>query len=678
MSLLNSMMSAAISGATKAASTAASKSSGSKTSSGKKTSSGTGGSKSSSGGGSYYDPNKDYSLAIKQAQSSGASAGTIAQLQAERQNKINAQYGGVDPYKGSSNLSTGGGVYGTTVVPKSQSTTSDGSTQWAVRNQADMSRRPDLAGSYATSGGYTVFYDKDGYATKALKGVTDYTPHQDVNAANGSYNASGAWTDNEVLTPADRQRIADIRAQMQAGLISGDEANAQANAIRSGYGYTIDKSGYVTDLASKANVDARRAVWGLTSQAPTNEQVSLLQTLYPNGNSLLNQLYQQGYAADPTGQVSYQPAVSAGLGGFEESDASQYLKDMWGQKIAAELAALKSTYEQNVADVDANDDLISKTYAREKNETAAQNELMRMQMAELGVQQGLNTGTTGQMALAQNVAYQGNLANIGAQEAQSLADNALNRQKLTAAYRNAIDQAEAEGNYQMASALYDEYVRQEDMAWQRQQAAQDQANWEAQFNQSQQQYRDSLASQDREYAYNLALAALQNGIMPDSATLETAGISAADAQSLSQYYQQQAAMEAAYTRAQIAQKSSGRTSGGTSGSSSGNMTLTTAKMYANNGIFNDDVLNVFHKNGYSDELLAAEYGYSPESKIGNVNVTKETGLAKEQFDGLKRTMQTLVSQGDVQAAQKKFSQMESSLSQAQINSLINAGLISKG
>lgn len=39
------------------------------------------------------------------------------------------------------------------------------------------------------------------------------------------------------------------------------------------------------------------------------------------------------------------------------------------------------------------------------------------------------------------------------------------------------------------------------------------------------------------------------------------------------------------------------------------MSLTTAKKYAENGIFNEDVLNAFHKNGWTDELLAKEYGY---------------------------------------------------------------------
>ena len=47
-----------------------------------------------------YDKNVDYNLAIKQAKESGAGEGVIKQLETERQNKINAMYGGVDPNKG--------------------------------------------------------------------------------------------------------------------------------------------------------------------------------------------------------------------------------------------------------------------------------------------------------------------------------------------------------------------------------------------------------------------------------------------------------------------------------------------------------------------------------------------------------------------------------------------------
>lgn len=56
------------------------------------------------GSGGGYDPNRDYSKAIMDAQKQGASSGYINQLRQERQNKINAQYGGRDPYRGSANI----------------------------------------------------------------------------------------------------------------------------------------------------------------------------------------------------------------------------------------------------------------------------------------------------------------------------------------------------------------------------------------------------------------------------------------------------------------------------------------------------------------------------------------------------------------------------------------------
>lgn len=54
-----------------------------------------------------FDKNVDYTLAIKQAKEYGAGEGLIKQLETERQNKINAMYGGQDPDRGGS--SSGGG-----------------------------------------------------------------------------------------------------------------------------------------------------------------------------------------------------------------------------------------------------------------------------------------------------------------------------------------------------------------------------------------------------------------------------------------------------------------------------------------------------------------------------------------------------------------------------------------
>ena len=101
-----------------------------------------------------------------------------------------------------------------------------------TRVGADMSRRQDLAGRTAISNGYTVFYNDDGYAYKAIKGVADYTPHQDINAGNGSYGKSGAWTDNEMLSALDRSKIQDIRNRLQRGEITGDQAFQSTRPVR--------------------------------------------------------------------------------------------------------------------------------------------------------------------------------------------------------------------------------------------------------------------------------------------------------------------------------------------------------------------------------------------------------------------------------------------------------------
>lgn len=161
------------------------------------------------------------------------------------------------------------GIYGAPVINSEQKNyTQNGVT---YKTGPTMQRTTDpsiIKNGYYISNGYTVFVDENGYAKKAVKGVADYTPHRDINAANGSYNKNGAWTDNEMLTEVDRQQISNIRAQLQAGQITGDEANAAANAIRAKYGYSIDKNGYVTDNGALSTVNDRRQQMGL----PTNQE----------------------------------------------------------------------------------------------------------------------------------------------------------------------------------------------------------------------------------------------------------------------------------------------------------------------------------------------------------------------------------------------------------------------
>lgn len=513
----------------------------------------------------YYDPNKDYSKAISEAKAAGKDT---SKLEAERQNKIhdpNGKYKGVEPNMygsdktfsqasrdndsdtisnaisisnsrggNSSNYGNGGspggstdlvkgpgyvtggytnGVYGTPILgdnPYLNKTSYSNDTKFAVNARPDMSRRPDLAGKYATSNGYTVFYDDDGYAYKASKGSVDYLPNKDLNASNGTYNKTGAWTDNEILTPEQVALIQSYRDAANAGTMTWADANAKANAIRAGYGYTIDNQGNVTNSGVLTAVNDRREQLGLpvngedayaqyyrylmgTDTSPLAQASGNVQTL----EQFLSNGGLTGGAALPSQALVSGGNQAGGISSLEYgagSDASQYIRDMYAQQQAAQLAALKSAYEQNVLDYQAQDDLISAEAQRQRNQAAAQNELQRMYMNEMGIMQGLNTGTTGQMALAQSAALQGNLASIGTQEQQALSDSALERSKLKAQYSAAVDQAVAQNNYELASALYQEYVRQDNLAQQKAAAALEQQNWLAKFNYQKEQ--DALAQQN--------------------------------------------------------------------------------------------------------------------------------------------------------------------------------------
>lgn len=263
-----------------------------------------------------------------------------------------------------------------------------------------------------------------------------------------------------------------------------------------------------------------------------------------------------GTAADPTGGFGDTYLGSSGGGSsssrggdsdyyesLQPTDLSGYLNDMYNAYTEAQLSALKSAYEQNLAGLQADAEKIPGIYQGARNEAASQNDIARIAFNEYANARGLNTGTSGQAALANSAALQSNLADISTQESDALAANALEQQQLAIQYRNAAVQAQAEGNYQLAQALYDEYVRQDNASMQTAQLAQDQANWEAQFNaglsqwqqefdSAQQQYQDSLAGQQREYAYNLAMTMLGAGVMPDANTLDQAGISTADAMNM--------------------------------------------------------------------------------------------------------------------------------------------------
>lgn len=550
-------------------------------------------------------------------------------------------YNGIE-YNRSNN---GGGIYGVPTSNSQQKNYKQGGVTYQVG--ADMSRRPDLAGGYAVSNGYTVFYDNNGYAYKASKGTVDYTPHQDINAGNGSYNKNGAWTDNEMLTAADRKKIADIRAQMQAGKITGDQANQAANAIRAGYGYTIDKNGYVTDSgALSATNDLRRRL-GLSTD-PENAELGYYRYLMGTDTSPLAQAAGQVKSYEdfmkdytPGQQITY-PTVGnvdilQGLvnNGFNTSDAG---RPSFDYTYDSEMRALiDQILNSNLADWKQGDQ-----YAALRDQYSANGE---MGMADLLGQVSSRTG------------------GLASSYAASVANQEYNdwMSKLEQAAREMYQQDRSDklNSLGVLSDAYDrEYGEYGDKLNQ----------WNADRDFAYQQTQDALANQwkQKEWDYNMSQdewnkAAQQADMMAsygDFSGYKALGYTDSQIESMRQAYQ----------IAQAAKAKSGR-SGSSGGKKSGDsgMKLSVAKDNAKQGIFTPDVLDAFHNAGYSDEYLESAYGYEQPSAAGSGNVPN--------FGDLKRSIQTLVAQGSGDRAFQLYNQYFDSLStkqQEELNRMLGA------
>jgi hypothetical protein len=646
----------------------------------------------------YYDKNKDYS---KELQRTDLSASERDRLTKERENKIADKYGGREPNMigsdktysqtydkggnrrgnsssgGSSQAATGGtpyikgpgygtggyttpGIYGAANLQPT-----DQANYWKkMTGGADMSRRPDLAGGYSVSNGYTVFYDENGYAKKAVKGVADYTPHQDINAGNGSYGKSGAWTDNEMMSALDRSKIQDIRNRLQRGEITGDQANQAANAIRAGYGYTIDKNGYVTDSGALSSVNDLRRRLGL-DVSPESAELAYYRYLMGTDTSPSAQVngkvqsfgdylaenggVQAGTSGYGTPAYSQQRVTDINAGdtpasnftaqtgtSFDIGDGSDYLKELYAKKVAAELAALKSAYEQNTATLDASRAQIAPVYDIARNSAANQNALSRGAFQEMAVANGLNTGTTGQAALAQDVVLQQNLSQIDREQAEKTAAIDLQRSQLDTEYRNAIAKAEATGDAELANALYEEYVRQQNLY----------AKYGGQTGGSASGGSGTAAVVKPNLTASQVQSALKNGIVTDDV------ISAFD------YYYGQGAYDSLYGTGKLT--SGGSSGGGSTGKKKGS--------YSNGSLTNQQV-----------KQLQKYYGVSQDGKWGTNSKKAAGGLTADQawakyqggksgssnYGNIRRTITGYMSQGNYAKAQRYLKSNWNSLTEAQ-------------
>lgn len=163
-----------------------------------------------------------------------------------------------------------------------------------------------------------------------------------------------------------------------------------------------------------------------------------------------------GYSGGEDGS-QFVPLGSGGTGsGY---DLSAHLKDTYAAQVEAQLAGLKGAYEQSMAGYDARLERLPQTYDAARNKVAAQDAIARKSFDERAAASGLNSGTSGQVELARSSAYRRDLANLDQEQANAVSDLELEKANLIAQYKSAMAQARADGDADLAKALYQELVR---------------------------------------------------------------------------------------------------------------------------------------------------------------------------------------------------------------------------
>lgn len=186
---------------------------------------------------------------------------------------------------------------------------------------------------------------------------------------------------------------------------------------------------------------------------------------------------------------------SSGSGSSGTGNYTDYLNQMYAAALESQLESLRSSYEQNLSDLDASGKETDASYVEQKRQTTGDAAQSAANWREMANAYGLNSGAIGQAGLAQNNQLQSNLNTLGA--AQAAAKEELERQRtlLGQQYQSAINEAKANNDYNRAQALYQEAVRAEEALIQQEQYNSNLALQYAQLAMQQNQWQQEFDAQ---------------------------------------------------------------------------------------------------------------------------------------------------------------------------------------
>lgn len=300
--------------------------------------------------------------------------------------------------------------------------------------QRDMSRAGQTVILTGPKGTWECTYGDNGYITRRLRTSSRYTPglitaKADNNAGVSSEDLLYLDTGHRYAGPGSDLYNQDIRAASREDYDKVMEWRRQ-NGLDSGSSGTDAGMGGKLPNASGVNSDLSGLLSGTLSGGASG------------GGS--------------TGGSGSTGGTSGGGSGY---DLSEWLKKQYASALEGELAGLKDAYEKNNARLDDEEARLSGIYDPQRNRIAAQNALAKRVWDERAAANGLSSGANGQAELARSSVMQRDLASIGEEEANARADVSLRKKNLTIEYTNAITQARANGQAELAKALYNELVR---------------------------------------------------------------------------------------------------------------------------------------------------------------------------------------------------------------------------
>lgn len=179
---------------------------------------------------------------------------------------------------------------------------------------------------------------------------------------------------------------------------------------------------------------------------------------------------------------------------YTPTDNSEMLEAAAAEYLKQQKEALKTAYETNVSNLDAEQGKLKDTYSAARTQEAADSALSRQRFNETAAAYGLNTGTSGQAQLSYANELQKELSTLHAAEAAANEEIERQRTNLAKEYQSAMVQAQAENNYQLFKQLYNEAVRIDE-------ALQDQSQYNANLALQKYQLAMDKLNSDRTFDY---------------------------------------------------------------------------------------------------------------------------------------------------------------------------------